>query len=146
MVAQKFSTGTTITISACLGTAHFTRRSLLEAYEAVRKLKPTDSVVKPNMPHFHLLGGSVSLNRSVNPVCGDANLLRLLNALDNKDTKIRLIDMFEREIATNIRRLQPLSRLWWFSFVGFALVLSILQKESIRLNCESITIGFLQES
>jgi len=88
VVGGKFSTGTTITISACLGTAHFTRRSLLEAYEAVRKLKPTDLVVKPNMRHFHLLDGSVSLNWSVNPVCGDVNLLRLLNALGNMDTKI----------------------------------------------------------
>ena len=88
MWSGKFSTGPTITISACLGTAHFTRRSLLEAYEAVRKLKPTDLVVKPNMRHFHILDRQCVSKLECESCGRRCESVKIADALGNMDTKI----------------------------------------------------------
>lgn len=80
--------GPTMTISACLGMAHFTRRSLLEAYEAVRKLKPTDLMVKPNMRHFHLLDRQCVSKLECESCGRRCEFVKIADALGNMDAKI----------------------------------------------------------
>lgn len=97
-----------------LGTAHFTRRSLLEAYDAVRNLKPTDLAIELDMQRFQLLS-SRCVHCSERSVCaGRCEFVGATDALGNVDANIWLIDMSEREISTRVRSLTPPSRLWLF--------------------------------
>lgn len=101
-----------------LGTAHFTRRSLLEAYDAVRNLKPTDLAIELDMQRFQLLS-SQCVHCSERSVCaGRCEFVGATDALGNVDANIWLIDMSEREISTRVRSLTPPSR-HWLSFAEF---------------------------
>jgi len=103
-----------------LGTAHFTRRSLLEAHEAVRQLKPTDLAIELDTNRFQLLNqrcGSCSKRK----LCaGRCEFVGATDVLGNVDANIWLIDMSEREIADRIGRFLPHSRMWWFSMVDLS--------------------------
>ncbi len=102
-----------------LGTAHFTKRSLYEAYEAVRKLKPTDLAIELDMERFQFLNQRCAACPKRKTCAGSCEFVGATDALGNVDANIWLIDMSEREIAERIRRLLPPSRLWWFSFAGY---------------------------
>lgn len=96
-----------------LGTAHFTRRSLMDAYAAVRKLKPTDLAIELDMERFQLLNQRCSLCPEQADCPGRCEFVGATDALGNVDANIWLIDMSEREIRQRIRRLTPPSRWWW---------------------------------
>ncbi|MFP3985068.1 MAG: hypothetical protein ACLFU9_03755 [Candidatus Bathyarchaeia archaeon] len=102
-----------------LGTAHFTRRSLREAYEAVEKLKPTDLAIELDMRRFQFLNRQCAScpRRSCCP--GKCEFVGAADALGNATVNIWLIDMSEREIAERVHRLLPPSRLWRFSLVSY---------------------------
>ncbi len=102
-----------------LGTAHFTKRSLYEAHEAVRKLQPTDLAIELDMERLQLLNQRCAACPERRTCAGSCEFVGATEALGNVDANIWLIDMSEREIAERIRRLLPLSRLWWFSFAGY---------------------------
>ena len=102
-----------------LGTAHFTRRSLLEAHEAVKKLKPTDLAVELDMQRFQFLNRRCASCPERERCAGRCEFLGAADALGNVEANIWLIDISEREITNRIRRLLPPSRLWWLSFVRF---------------------------
>lgn len=104
---------------ALLGTAHFTRRSLLEAYEAVRQLKPTDLAVELDMQRFQLLNRRCA-NCPERPNCpGKCEFVGAVDALGNVDANIWLIDMSEREIAERVHQLSLPYRLWRFSLLSY---------------------------
>jgi len=102
-----------------LGTAHFTRRSLSEAYEAVRKLKPTDLAVELDMQRFQFLNRRCAFCPEREFCTGRCEFVGAVDALGNVNANVWLIDMSEKEIAMRVRRLLPPSRLWWFSLVSF---------------------------
>jgi radical SAM protein with 4Fe4S-binding SPASM domain len=102
-----------------LGTAHFTRRSLLDAHEAVRRLKPTDLAIELDVKRFQFLNQRCAGCPYQQSCSGRCEFVGATDALGNVDASIWLIDMSEREIGERVRRLLPPSRLWWYSFVGF---------------------------
>ncbi len=101
-----------------LGTAHFTRRSLFEAFEAVRMLKPTDLAIELDMQRFQYLNSRCASCPEHELCAGRCEFVGATEALGNVNANIWLIDMSEREIAERVRQLPP-SRLWWFSFLRF---------------------------
>ena len=100
-----------------LGTAHFTRRSLMEAYDAVKRLKPTDLAIELDMERFQLLNQRCSLCPKQSDCPGRCEFVGATDALGNVDASIWLIDMSEMEIGQRIQRLQAPSRWWRFSRV-----------------------------
>jgi radical SAM protein with 4Fe4S-binding SPASM domain len=105
-----------------LGTAHFTRRSLMEAYEAVRRLKPTDLAVELDMKRFQILNQRCASCPERELCAGKCEFVGATDALGNIDANIWLIDMSEEQIAERVRRLLPPSfGLWRFSLASFPL-------------------------
>ena len=102
-----------------LGTAHFTRRSILEACETVKKLNPTDLAVELDMQRFQFLNLRCASCPEREFCVGRCEFVWATDALGNVDANIWLIDMSESEIVERVRRLLPPYRLWWFSFVSF---------------------------
>jgi pheromone shutdown protein TraB len=102
-----------------LGTAHFTKRSLMEAYEAVRRLTPTDLAIELDMERFTFLNLRCTSCPERESCAGRCEFVGATDALGNVDANIWLIDMSEAEIRERVRRLLPPSRLWWVSFAGF---------------------------
>ncbi len=101
-----------------LGTAHFTKRSLDEAYDAVRKLNPTDLAIELDVQRFHLLNNRCASCTSRRTCVGRCEFLGATDALGNMNANIWLIDISEKEMLTRIRGLKPPSPSW-FSFVQF---------------------------
>jgi pheromone shutdown protein TraB len=101
-----------------VGTAHFTRRSLMDAYDAVQRLKPTDLAIELDMERFQLLNHRCSLCPRQTECPGRCEFVGATDALGNVDANIWLIDMTEMEIKQRIRRLQAPSRWWRFSRVS----------------------------
>ncbi len=82
-----------------LGTTHFSKRSLYEAYRAVAELKPTDLAVELDMKRYQTLNSqcaTCSQNRTCAHKC---EFIGAVEALDNRDTNIWLIDMSKREFT-----------------------------------------------
>lgn len=104
-----------------LGTAHFTRRSLKEAYEAVTRLEPTDLAIELDMKRFQYLNKRCATCPNQYACPGRCEFVGATDALGNVNASIWLIDMSEEEIEERVRRLLPPSRLWQFSFVDFSL-------------------------
>jgi pheromone shutdown protein TraB len=102
-----------------LGTAHFTKRSLVEAHEAVRKLKPTDLAIELDTERFQFLNRRCAGCPDQERCSGRCEFVGATDALGNVNASIWLIDMSEGEIRERVRRLLPPSRLWWYSFAGF---------------------------
>ncbi len=102
-----------------LGTAHFTRRSLSEAYEAVAKLKPTDLAIELDLRRFQFLNlRCATCNQR--PSCeGRCEFVGAADALGNVNANIWLIDMSEEEISARVRRLLHPSWQWWTCLVDF---------------------------
>lgn len=103
-----------------LGTAHFTRRSLVEAYDAVKKLKPTDLAIELDMQRFQHLNRRCASCPEHELCPGRCEFVGAAEALGNVDANIWLVDMSEREISERVKRLLPRapSRLW-FSLVSY---------------------------
>ncbi|UCH30942.1 MAG: hypothetical protein JSV05_05355 [Candidatus Bathyarchaeota archaeon] len=103
-----------------LGTAHFTRRSLMEACEAVQMLEPTDLAIELDLQRFQFLNRRCFGCPDQAECSRRCEFVGATDALGNVSANIWLIDMSEREISERIRRLLPYSRNWWFSMVTFA--------------------------
>ncbi len=88
-----------------LGTAHFTRRSLYEAYETVRRLKPTDLAIELDMTRFRILNYACSACPEHSTCTAKCEFIGATEALGNVDANIWLIDMSEQEIRQRVRRL-----------------------------------------
>jgi len=89
-----------------VGTAHFTRRSLQDAYQAVQRLQPSDLAIELDMQRFRILNSAcVTCPRRQN--CNSqCEFIGATEALGNVDANIWLIDMSEKEIGQRIRDLQ----------------------------------------
>jgi len=94
-----------------VGTAHFTRRSINDAYEAVKSSNPKDVAIELDMRRYlNLNSHCVACPRA--PSCkGLCEFTGATDALGNVDANIWLIDMTEEEMRQRIRRgLGPFER------------------------------------
>ena len=99
-----------------IGTAHFTRRSLNDAYEAIETYKPKDVAIELDWGRFSQLNAAC-LNCPRRGSCkGICEFTGAAQALGNVDANIWLIDMTELEIRHRIRmRMTPYERVTWSS-------------------------------
>jgi pheromone shutdown protein TraB len=91
-----------------IGTAHFTRRSINDVYNAIKSRKPKDVAVELDWGRFRALS-HVCLECPKRGSCiGICEFTSAAEALGNVDANIWLIDMTEREIGQRIRsRITP---------------------------------------
>jgi len=94
-----------------IGTAHFTRRSLNDAYEAIESLKPRDVALELDWRRFTQLN-TACLNCPKAQSCkGLCEFIGATEALGNTNANIWLIDMTEREMRQRMRsRMTPFER------------------------------------
>jgi len=107
-----------------VGTAHFTRRSLYDAYEAVRQLRPSDLAIELDLRRFRILNNACSACPRRATCTRKCEFIAATEAIGNVDTNIWLIDMSEREIGQRIRRQRQLMapRWTWLSRVRIPFV------------------------
>lgn len=85
-----------------IGTAHFTRRSLNDAYEAIKSLKPVDVALELDWRRFTCLN-TACLNCPRRESCGGiCEFIGAAEALGNVDANIWLIDITEEEMRKRI--------------------------------------------
>lgn len=96
-----------------VGTAHFTRRSLQDAYEAVRQLRPSDLAVELDLRRFRILNSACSMCPRRATCTRKCEFIAATEAIGNVDTNIWLIDMSQHEIGQRIRRLRHLTTPTW---------------------------------
>jgi pheromone shutdown protein TraB len=91
-----------------IGTAHFTRRSINDVYNAINSCKPKDVAVELDWGRFRALS-QVCLECPKRGSCvGICEFTSTSEALGNVDANIWLIDMTEREMGQRIRsRITP---------------------------------------
>ncbi|MDH5770146.1 MAG: hypothetical protein OEZ25_02500 [Candidatus Bathyarchaeota archaeon] len=87
-----------------IGTAHFTQRSLNDAYQAVRLTKPKDVAIELDWKRFRLLNMACATCPKREFCQGKCEFIGATEALGNVDANIWLIDMSEKEIRKRIRR------------------------------------------
>ncbi|MDH5374253.1 MAG: hypothetical protein OEZ21_02225 [Candidatus Bathyarchaeota archaeon] len=94
-----------------VGTAHFTGRSINDAYESIKSLKPKDVAIELDWRRFQHLN-TACLNCPKSGSCkGLCEFTGAAEALGNVDANIWLIDMTEHEIRLRIRsRMTPFER------------------------------------
>ncbi len=94
-----------------IGTAHFTRRSINDAYESIKSLNPKDVAIELDWRRFQRLS-TACLNCPKRGSCkGLCEFTGASEALGNVDANIWLIDMTEQEIRRRIRsRMTPFER------------------------------------
>lgn len=102
-----------------LGTAHFTRRSLQEACEFVRTLKPSDLALELDLERFQFLNRQCVHCQNRSFCAGRCEFVEAADALGNVNANIWLIDMSEREIGSRVQQLQTSSKLRWLSLTSF---------------------------
>ncbi|MGQ9460101.1 MAG: TraB/GumN family protein [Candidatus Bathyarchaeaceae archaeon] len=88
-----------------VGTAHFTKRSLYDAYEAVKRLQPTDLAIELDMKRFRILNAACWTCPRRGTCTARCEFIGATEALGNVDANIWLIDMSEHEIGQRIRQL-----------------------------------------
>ena len=101
-----------------VGTAHFTRRSINDAYESIRSLKPKDIALELDWRRFQPLNTACLACPKRGSCKGLCEFTGAAEALGNVDANIWLIDMPEQEMRRRIRStMTPLER----SRIGFRL-------------------------
>jgi len=95
-----------------LGTTHFTKRSLYDAYRAVAQLKPTDLAIELDMKRYQVLNNQCATcpqNKNCTHKC---EFIGAVEALENRDTNIWLIDMSKREFIGRMSGPHSMSSRW----------------------------------
>lgn len=87
-----------------VGTAHFTRRSMNDAYEAIRSLRPKDVALELDMRRYQSLNAHCVGCLKAHSCKGLCEFTGATDALGNVDANIWLIDMTEEEMRQRIRR------------------------------------------
>jgi len=86
-----------------IGTAHFTRRSINEAYEAIKSLRPRDVAIELDLGRYRSLNAACTGCPRQTSCEGLCEFTGATDALGNVDANIWLIDMTEEEIRRRIR-------------------------------------------
>ena len=86
-----------------VGTAHFTRRSINDAYESIKSLNPEDVAIELDWKRFRHLN-TVCIGCPKTDSCkGLCEFTAASEALGNVDANVWLIDLTEQEIQRRIR-------------------------------------------
>ena len=94
-----------------VGTAHFTRRSINDAYESIKSLNPKDVAIELDLRRFKHLNTACLGCPKISSCKGLCEFTVAAEALGNVDANIWLIDMTEQEIRRRIRsRMTPSER------------------------------------
>jgi pheromone shutdown protein TraB len=94
-----------------VGTAHFTRRSINDAYESIKSLKPKDVALELDWRRFQHLNTACLTCPKKGSCKGICEFTGAAEALGNVDANIWLIDMTEQEMRYRIRsRMTPIER------------------------------------
>ena len=86
-----------------VGTAHFTRRSINDAYESIQSLKPRDVAIELDWKRFKHLNTACLGCPKKSSCKGLCEFTVASEALGNVDANIWLIDMTEQEMQYKIR-------------------------------------------
>lgn len=89
-----------------LGTTHFSKRSLLDAYREVERLKPTDLAVELDMKRYRILHSECSNCPQSNNCNRKCEFIGAVESIGNKDTNIWLIDMSKSQFTQRLYRSQ----------------------------------------
>lgn len=95
-----------------LGTAHFTRRSLLDAYRAVDQLKPTDLAIELDMERFQELNRMCATCPENKTCFKKCEFIGAADALGNVDANIWLIDMTRHQFRQRAHMFTSRALLW----------------------------------
>jgi pheromone shutdown protein TraB len=95
-----------------LGTTHFTKRSLYEAYTAVKKLKPTDLAIELDPERFRALNTDCALCPKNLKCTHKCEFIGAVDALGNVDANIWLIDMTRRQFAQRTHIYRSRAHVW----------------------------------
>lgn len=94
-----------------VGTAHFTRRSINDAFESIRRLKPKDVAIELDWKRFQPLNAACVACPKRGSCKGICEFTGAAEALGNVDANIWLIDMTGEEIRSRISStMSPLER------------------------------------
>jgi len=88
-----------------LGTTHFTRRSLFDAYHAVNGLKPTELAIELDLERFRTLNVNCALCPENKTCTNKCEFIGATDALGNVDANIWLIDMSRHQFRQRTRML-----------------------------------------
>ena len=86
-----------------IGTAHFTKRSINDAYEAIKSLNPKDVAIELDWKRFKHLNTACLGCPRISTCTGLCEFNAAAEALGNVDANIWLIDITEREMHHRIR-------------------------------------------
>lgn len=86
-----------------VGTAHFTRRSINDAYESIKSLNPEDVAIELDWKRFKHLNTACLGCPRIGSCKGLCEFTAAAEALGNVDANIWLIDITEREMQRRIR-------------------------------------------
>lgn len=95
-----------------LGTTHFTRRSLFDAYRAVNELKPTDLAIELDMERFQELNHMCAKCPENKKCTNKCEFIGATDALGNADANIWLIDMSRRQFRHRTRMFASRALVW----------------------------------
>lgn len=100
-----------------IGTAHFTRRSLNDAYEAISSLRPRDVAIELDWGRFRRLNAACATCPRRGSCRGSCEFIGATEALGNVDANVWLIDMTVQEMRHRMRMgMAPSER----SYVGLS--------------------------
>lgn len=88
-----------------LGTAHFTKRSIKEAHEAVKTTGTKDLAIELDLHRFNFLNGTCPTCPERGTCTSRCEFIEASETLGNIDANIWLIDMTENQIRQRIRQL-----------------------------------------
>ena len=95
-----------------LGTTHFTRRSLFDAYQAVNKLKPTDLAIELDFERFRMLNTNCALCPENEACTNKCEFIGAADALGNVDANIWLIDMSRHQFRQRTHMFTSRASMW----------------------------------
>ncbi|MEM1588030.1 MAG: TraB/GumN family protein [Candidatus Bathyarchaeia archaeon] len=90
-----------------LGTAHFTQRSIIEAYQAVKNTGTKDLAIELDEKRFRILNKLCFFCLKKASCSSRCEFIKATEALGNIDANIWLIDMSEEDMLYRIQRLNP---------------------------------------
>ena len=95
-----------------LGTTHFSKRSLREANRAVDQIKPTDLAIELDMKRYRLLNNDCVACPNRETCTRKCEFIGAVDALQNRDTNIWLIDMSRSQFWQRMYAMPAGSSYW----------------------------------
>jgi pheromone shutdown protein TraB len=95
-----------------LGTTHFSKRSLYDGHRAVAQLNPTDLAIELDWKRYQALKNQCAACPYNARCTRKCEFIGAVEALENTDVNVWLIDMSRREFIERLRRAPWMSSHW----------------------------------